>query len=199
MKRLDVKKGYTYNNLKIIKEVDGSDNGKKRRRFLCKCDCGNKTVVLLDTLRTGHTKSCGCRRGEVHESSSTRQYRIWQGIKRRCYYKKGEDYPRYGGRGIKVCDRWKYSFSNFWNDMNDGYKQDLSLDRINNDGDYCKENCKWSTNTEQSRNRRGNIFVSINGVKISFTELSEFFGIRTQKLYDRIFILNWDIKKAIIK
>ena len=122
-------------------------------RWLCHCDCGNKTIVQLGHLTTGDTKSCGCQRGSpTHRRYKTRTYYIWAAMLRRCRNSKASNYKNYGGRSIKVCDRWM-KFENFLADMGESPAK-LSLDRINNDGNYEPGNCRWTTASEQAKNRR---------------------------------------------
>ena len=121
MKRVEVKEGERYGRLTIIREVEPAGSIHKRvRRFLCRVDCGNEIICRLPNLKSGTTKSCGCyrkfvssNRRDCHHLQNTRIYRIWCGMKRRCYNKHNEHFDRYGGRGIIVCDEWKTDFMNF--------------------------------------------------------------------------------------
>jgi hypothetical protein len=128
--------------------------------WICQCDCGNETTVTTQNLRPKHTTSCGCVKKAVvakganssHGMRRTRIYAGWRAMKDRCLNPNNHAYDRYGGRGITICERWM-KFENFHQDMGDK-PAGLTLDRIDNDGNYEPGNCKWSTPAEQARNRR---------------------------------------------
>ena len=153
----------------IAVEFDHSKNHKCYWR--CRFDCGNEIIVRRDQLTTGKTKSCGCLCNETRHQNMKhggqkpiyadirechpRLWRIWRGMKNRCYYSKHVAFKNYGGRGIKICDEWRKSFRSFakWA-LSNGYNDTLSIDRIDVDGNYSPNNCRWATAKEQSSNTR---------------------------------------------
>lgn len=175
--------GMRFGRLTVMK-VDGKNN-RGRPLWLCKCDCGNETHVERQHLIRGQTKSCGCFRKEFAKRQHTthglsksinrqnRLYRIWSGIKDRCCNTNSKYWNRYGGRGIKICEEWKNNYLSFhaWA-LSNGYLDELTLDRINNDGNYEPSNCRWATWETQENNRSDNIIFNIEGEKISLAQLA---------------------------
>lgn len=141
-------------------EIDHFQQCEKSRRVFwkCVCKCGNTTVVRSDCLTSGKTQSCGCYnvtcRQKPQSIKKHKLYRVYWGMRERCYNSKNKHFDRYGGRGIIVCDEWLNNYESFYNwAMENGYKEGLSIDRIDNDGNYCPSNCRWITIAEQQKNK----------------------------------------------
>ncbi len=166
-------------------------------KWECRCSCGNITKVFTSNLTSGHTISCGCYKPDIstHGKTETKEYSIWSNIKTRCYNKNSLDYPRYGGRGITMCIDWLDSFERFFEDMGI-CPENLSLERIDNDRGYYKENCKWATKKEQSYNRRSNRIIEYNGVSKPLKLLCEDLNVSYKLVHLRL-SKGWTIKEAI--
>ena len=170
------------------------------------CDCGVYKKYDTWVLTSGQVKSCGCvsnkvgaskrtKHGHAARGNTTTEYSIWLSMKNRCRLKNNIRYSNYGGRGIKVCDRWLNSFENFLQDMGHRPSCSHSIDRINNDGDYEPNNCRWATSVQQGRNKSTNRILVYNGNEICLSELSILTGICDSTLSYRI--KKWGIEKAI--
>ena len=198
--KLNIQEGDRYGRLTVIKEVEPRKafHGYERQ-FLCKCDCGNMIVTMLRSLRFERTTSCGCKQREVARQLGSsmriypdgdeerRIYSIWRGMKSRCYYKGNSSYARYGARGITVCAEWRNDFLSFfeWSKAN-GYKKGLTIDRIDNNGNYEPSNCRWVTPQVQSNNTRRNVFITHDGETHSISEWSRLTGINRTTLQLRV-------------
>lgn len=177
--------------------------------WLCRCDCGQEAKVSAANLRRGATKSCGCLRREkavpkswarltAHGQSRTRLYKIWTGMKSRCSNPNKEDYKNYGGRGIRVCAEWISDFVAFreWALAN-GYRDDLTLDRLDVNGDYRPDNCQWITVAGQNNNTRRNHFLTYKGETRTIAEWARIKGLRYNTLMGRINSGEWTVEQAL--
>lgn len=166
--------------------------------WLCECDCGNLVAVMGSLLRNGTTQSCGCLQRErtskanrKHGGSETRLYRIYHHIKERCHSPSCKQYPLYGGRGIRMCEPWRADFEAFsqWAYEN-GYSEtayawDCTIDRIDPNGDYSPQNCRWANMTQQANNKRTNVLVTVNGITKTIAEWGRETGQPSSRLYAR--------------
>lgn len=197
-------KGNKYGKLTVIRRAENAPKGIAR--WECKCDCGNVVTVRGNNLKSGEVKSCGCLIGAnnkeraTHKMSKTRLYRTWAAIKARCYYKSQPAYKSYGARGIKMCDEWLNSFEAFaeWA-LSNGYKDDLTIERIDNDKGYAPDNCKWISLGEQANNRRSNIKITYQGETRNLFQWCRKFGKDYYSVHNRMYKLGWDFERAIFE
>lgn len=189
----------------IVKEFVGYK--KKRPFYHVVCDCGNEKEVCYYELIRGQTRSCGCLHRKVlgdmarkHGESNTRLFKIWCGIKKRCFDKNSSRYSYYGGRGINMCSDWKNDFLTFkeWANSH-GYTDELTIDRVDVNGNYCPENCRWATKEQQANNTRTNHYLEYKGVKRSMSEWCKILGLNYYKIRTRINSCHWTVEEAFEK
>ena len=202
--------GHRYGLLTVVERADNDKYG--RARWLCVCDCGNTSKVQSGNLRTGHTTSCGCGEKEnrakiatrmviKHRATGTRLFRVWQGMLERCQ-RNGVGEKNYGLRGIKVCEEWQ-EYINFrdWAYANgydpDAPKGQCTIDRIDVNGDYCPENCRWVDRQTQNNNKRTNFYVTYKGKTQSLKMWANKLSIDYKAVLHRLRYLGWSVEDAL--
>ena len=196
-----------FNKLVVISRVNNDKYGNSK--WLCKCDCGNKVEVLGVRLRNNHTKSCGCLQKESyklikhkpkHNMIKTRLYRIWNGIKSRTNENskhKNTTYKNYSGRNIKICKEWRNNFLTFYDwAMENGYNDNLTIDRIDVNGNYEPLNCRWITIKEQQNNRRNNTLIEYNDLKMTISQWESKLCFPKKLITNRL-KRGWSIEKTL--
>ena len=193
--------GNTYGHLTVL-NYDKTIKGHKY--YLCKCDCGKIKSISGSHLSTGSSKSCGCKvaektieRNTTHSLSKTRLYHIWIGMKERCLNPNSHAFKNYGGRGIHICNEWLNDFVEFykWSIAN-GYSDDLTIERIDVNGNYEPQNCTWISLSEQNKNKRNVIYITINGITKSITKWADDSPVNLVTIYKRL-QRGWDYETAI--
>lgn len=198
--------GQVFTRLTVIRRAENAKNGTAM--FECKCSCGALVIKKGINLRSGSTKSCGCLRfGENADrmrlvpgshghctGGTSPTYYSWKNMRARCLNPKRFAYHRYGGRGISVCDRW-YHFENFLQDMGER-PEGMCLERIDNNGNYCPENCRWASIKEQTRNTARNVWITHEGVTMCLADWSKKLGGSSTKLYRRL-KAGWTMERAL--
>jgi hypothetical protein len=194
--------GRVFSRLTVIAKSE------RPKHWVCQCACGAQKTVQSANLRSNGTKSCGClareritRRNTTHgcaaHSARRTEYRIWSGIKTRCLNPRSEAFARYGGRGVTMCSAWANSFETFLEDMGHRPSPLHTIDRIDNDGPYAKENCRWSDRYQQANNRSSNVRVEINGQCMTMSEAAREYGKTRQHIRDRI-EQGWPLSMALL-
>lgn len=202
--------GQQFSRLTVLERAGSDKRGSAL--WKCQCTCGRITTALTYQLKSGAKKSCGCLSKEKatkrllkHSESNTRLYKVWKGIKRRCYNANDSQYKNYGGRGIKMCQEWKDNYIAFRDFMlSKGYDETLpfraqTIERIDVNGDYEPCNCKLVTMKEQNINKRCNHKVTYKGVTKTLTEFADELGLDAENLYNRINNYGYSVEEAIEK
>jgi hypothetical protein len=181
--------GRKFGRLVALEAIKGD-----RIKWRCLCDCGNVVIIDGGNLREGYTTSCGCFRSEVsgtrnktHGLTDTPEYNVWMHIKARCLNPHNKSFSDYGGRDIKICDRWIESFDHFISDMGSRPSSKHTIERIDNSGDYSPENCRWATRHEQNQNKRNVVKYFYNGEEHTITEWAKIYNVNRDSLYDRVY------------
>lgn len=191
--------GKRFGKLTVIKMHD-QRNEKGEILWLCKCDCGEERLSISGSLQHGGNTTCGNHpKLFKHGQSGTRLFNIWTGMNARCSKKTASSYYLYGARGIQVCKEWREDFFVFkeWA-LNNGYQDDLSIDRFpDQNGDYGPDNCRWATSEEQNNNRVNNVLYEIDGELKTLTQWATIYKTSRGMAYQRIYLLQWDVKKAL--
>lgn len=190
--------GRKYNMLRVVSYVGTSAPlGTKglKRLFIFKCDCGKYKTITISNVKNSHTRSCGCifkkavsKANSTHGAAGRKYDRTYMGMRDRCYNPHNPSYPRYGGRGIKVCDRWLESYDNFENDVGER-PEGTTLDRVDNDGDYTPENCRWATRVQQGNNTRRSYIYSVDGNIMNMINAQKVTGLKKSTIKWRHY--NW--------
>lgn len=187
--------GKIFGRLTVLRRSKGAAtrDAFHNARWECRCRCGNICQVASSSLRSGETRSCGCFQNEVrklklrkHGMTKTPEHNTWLRIIQRCHNPNDNSYWLYGARGIHVCNEWRENFMVFFSDMGKRPSAEYSLDRIDNEKGYCKENCRWATQHEQSRNRRDTFLIECNGEKLCMVDWAARLGVDRSTIYARI-------------
>lgn len=195
--------GERHGRLQIVELIGRNKHGHMCVR--CKCDCGNFTTKEATAVCNEVILSCGCLQREAsakifktHGMTGTRIHNIWLSMISRCENEKNNRFYVYGGRGIKVCNEWRTDFQNFYDwAIANGYSDDLTIDRIDIDGNYCPENCRWATRKEQANNKSTNHLLEYKGKVKNIKEWSEYFGFNYKYFHEKLKKNNWSIQKVL--
>lgn len=182
-----------FSYLTVLFRSKDTGNGKKPTvKWVCQCKCGSLVTVSSSSLLTGTTKSCGCKKKKHGYSNKERLYQTWKNMRRRCFDPTNKRWEHYGGRGITICQEWNdYAVFRTWA-MANGYADDLTIDRIDVNGNYCPENCRWVDAKTQANNVSRNHMVEFNGEQMTMAELADHLGLSYSALQHRI-ERGWDI------
>ncbi len=189
MKRINA--GEQWHAWTVLEQVEWSPP-----KWLCRCECGALRARRPQELTFGRSMSCGCRRRRISDLRQQHQklYSVWKGMRQRCNTSTSPLYKYYGARGIKVCERWS-RFESFLEDMGDRTAEGLSIDRINNDGNYEPSNCRWANQGEQMKNTRKTRFLEAHGKRMHMAAWARYLGINPATLHERL--AKWPLEKAL--
>lgn len=209
-KNVEIVLGQKFGRLTVLSVLPSTD---RKRRVLCRCDCGIEKVVSFPDMRVGHIRSCGClivdtrdmsaaiaastTHGQAAHGQQTKTYKTWIYMRRRCSDPAVIGYENYGGRGIKVCDRWQNSFENFASDVGTCPSPEHSIDRLDVNGQYEPGNCRWATKKEQAQTRRNRITVNVDGQEVCLKEACEKLGMHYRSVWSRIKQYGWSVNEAL--
>jgi len=190
--------GQRFGRLVVLERAENAKDGSIC--WKCKCDCGKIIVTRANSLRMNRTKSCGCLQKEYfktsHKESKTKFYKLWHGIIERCENSTNGSYKNYGAKGITICEEW-HNYENFKNwALNNGYKEGLSIDRIDNNKGYYPENCRWVTFIKQQNNKKDNHYITYNGKTQSISDWARELGTKYYTIHARI-KRGWTEEEAI--
>lgn len=194
--------GQRFGRLRVIEQT--AERKNRRVVWKCVCDCGNECYIVSRSLISGATKSCGCfmqeSRGKsriTHHKSNEKIYLTWQSMRKRCESPNNKNFTDYGGRGIKVCEEWRNDFQAFYDwAMANGYADNLTIDRIDVNGNYEPSNCRWVSRKIQSNNRRNNVYLTYKGETHTISEWGEIKNIKPSVLYQRK-RKGWSVEKML--
>jgi hypothetical protein len=206
---MNVEVGMKFGRLTVLeKTVKQRKSNKNKSGFvkigacICQCECGKIVTIYKQSIKAG-AKSCGClkiessrqkMKNKTHGMSNSKLYGVWMSMHDRCYLTTQKSYPRYGGRGITICEKW-HKFEGFYEDIGETYQEGLSIDRIDSKGNYCKENCRWASVKEQANNRRSSVVWLYEGQWITAQQLSNKLGISRVSLYGKKYLDKYPRKK----
>jgi len=197
--------GKRFGHLTITGLSDKNKTYPLRRNWMLLCDCGNETFSTTNMLTRGYKTTCGkcvfhsraLSSNATHRQSKTKLYRVWYGMLERCENSKNPNYKNYGARGISVCEEWRNSYQAFYYwAMQSGYKEGLSIDRIDNNGCYAPINCRWCSKKEQAQNRRSNVFITYKGDSKTVSQWESILGLGRDLIRSRL-SRGWSVNDAL--
>ena len=205
-KKLEINQGDKFSKWTIIEEIAPKIiSNKPRRMFRCKCECGNIGEVQLVCLRNGHSTSCGCEQKKKASAANTKHglekhplYSTWKNMKRRCNNPNASEYENYGGKGICVCEDWSSNFQSFYDwSIDNGWSKELTIDRIDTNGNYCPENCRWASIEIQMNNTTRNHYIEYEGNTYTLSTLAKHLNIPYNIVRYRLSNCKWNVEQLI--